>query len=86
MSDSHQSPEETPVIACRDLCKSFEEGGQVLHVLRGVAMTIRRGDLTAVFWLEGEVLCVLASDMPAPELVDLGRGHAALARATRRFS
>ena len=53
MSDSHGPSADTPVIACRDLCKSFEEGGQVLEVLRSVEMTIRRGDLTAVIGSSG---------------------------------
>jgi anti-sigma factor RsiW len=36
----------------------------------------RDGSLTAVFWLEGEILCVLVSGMPAPELLALAREKA----------
>jgi len=53
MSDKPGPSADVPVIACRDLCKSFEEGGQVLEVLRSVEFTIGRGTLTAVIGASG---------------------------------
>ena len=48
-----------------------------VHEERGFTFQVyERGELTAVFWLEGEVLCVLVSDMPAPELLGLAREKA----------
>ena len=47
------------------------------HEDRGFTFQVYRRDrLTAIFWLEGEVLCVLASDMPSPELLALAREKA----------
>ena len=49
------------------------------HEERGFTFQVyRRGDEVAVFWPEGEVLCVLVSDMPASELLDLA-GEKAMA-------
>jgi anti-sigma factor RsiW len=48
-----------------------------VHEERGFTFQVyERPGATAVFWLEGEVLCVLVSDMPAPELLALAREKA----------
>ena len=49
---------------------------QVLEERGFTFQVYERGDATAVFWLEGEVLCVLVSDMPAPGLLALAREKA----------
>ena len=48
-----------------------------VHEERGFTFQLyEREGATAVFWLEGEVLCVLVADMPAPELLALAREKA----------
>ena len=37
-----------PVIECRDLSKSFREGEDALQVLRGVSLSVGRGERVAV--------------------------------------
>jgi anti-sigma factor RsiW len=67
------------VILCQMLPGSLEElpPPDQVHQERGFTFQVyERGDATAVFWLEGEVLCVLVSDLPAPELLALAREKA----------
>jgi anti-sigma factor RsiW len=67
------------VVLCQMLPGTLEElpAPDSTHEERGFTFQVyERGDLTAVFWLEGEVLCVLVSDMPAPELLGLAREKA----------
>jgi anti-sigma factor RsiW len=67
------------VVLCQMLPGALEElpPPDRTHEERGFTFQVyERGDLTAVFWLEGEVLCVLVSDMPAGELLDLAREKA----------
>jgi anti-sigma factor RsiW len=67
------------VVLCQMLPGTLEElpSPDETHQHRGFTFQVyRRGGLTAVFWREGEVLCVLVSDMPAPELLALAREKA----------
>ena len=67
------------VVLCQMLPGTLEElpPADGTHEERGFTFRVyERGDLTAVFWLEGEVLCVLVSDLPAPDLLALAREKA----------
>ncbi len=67
------------VVLCQMLPGSLEElppADQTLEERGFTFQLYERDDLTAVFWLEGEVLCVLVSDMPPPELLALAREKA----------
>ncbi len=46
-------PVSTPVLSCRDLGKTFREGGQQLSVLSGVELEIRAADLVAIVGASG---------------------------------
>jgi lipoprotein-releasing system ATP-binding protein len=52
MSDA-SSAGDVPVLECRGLRKAFVDAGQTLEVLRGVEMSIGRGDLTAIIGASG---------------------------------
>jgi len=41
------------VLACRQLCKSFAEGGDTLSILRGIDMTIGQGERIAITGASG---------------------------------
>ena len=67
------------IVLCQMLPGTLDELPPPDRVLdeRGFTFQVyERGDATAVFWLEGLVLCVLVSDMPAPELLALARQKA----------
>jgi anti-sigma factor RsiW len=67
------------VVLCQMLPGTPEElpPADGTHEDRGFTFRVYEGgDLTAVFWLEGEVLCVLVSDLPAPDLLALAREKA----------
>ncbi len=67
------------VLLCQMLLGTLEElpPADETHEERGFTFRVyRREGLTAVFWLEGQVLCILVSDMPAPELLALAREKA----------
>lgn len=67
------------VVVCQMLPGTLEElpRPDEVHEEREFTFHVyERDGLTAVFWLEGEILCVLASDMPAPELLALAREKA----------
>ncbi len=52
MSDA-TVPSEQPVLECKMLTKSFEEGGQRLDVLRGVDLSVSRGESIAIVGASG---------------------------------
>jgi len=67
------------IVLCQMLTGTLRElpPPDQVHEERGFTFQLyERGDLTAVFRLEGKVLCVLVSDMPAPELLALAREKA----------
>jgi anti-sigma factor RsiW len=67
------------VVLCQMLPGTLEELPPADGTHEGRGFTFRvyeRGDRTAVFWPEDEVLCVLVSDMPAPDLLALAREKA----------
>ena len=67
------------VVLCQMLLGTLEELPPADDTYEERGFTFRvyeRGGRTAVFWLEGRVLCVLVSDMPAPELLALAREKA----------
>ena len=49
--------------------RTHSERGFTFHIYEGAGAR-------AIFWLEGEVLCVLVSDLPAPDLLALAREKA----------
>jgi anti-sigma factor RsiW len=70
---------EGQVVLCQMLPGTLEElpPPDRTHEERGFTFQVyERDDLSAVFWLEGEVLCVLVSDLPAVELLGLAREKA----------
>ena len=67
------------IVLCQMLLGTLEElpPADETYEERGFTFRVyRRGERTAVFWLEGQVLCILVSDMPAPELLALAREKA----------
>jgi lipoprotein-releasing system ATP-binding protein len=54
MNDSGTPVEtRTPVIACRNLSKVFEQGSRVLQVLSSVDLTVHRGDVVSIVGASG---------------------------------
>lgn len=53
MSDPAMPGNNEMVLKCTSLSKEFREGGQVLHVLRGIEMEVARGDLLAIIGASG---------------------------------
>ena len=41
------------ILECRELCKAYDEGPQVLEVLKGIDMQIRRGERVAIVGASG---------------------------------
>ena len=67
------------VVLCQMLLGALEElpPADETYEERGFTFRVyRRGGRPAVFWLEGQVLCILVSDMPSPELLALAREKA----------
>jgi lipoprotein-releasing system ATP-binding protein len=48
-----ESGAETAVIACRDLRKTFSEGGLTVEVLRGIDLAVRPGEMLAIVGASG---------------------------------
>lgn len=49
----HDEVIEQPVIVARDLTKIYRMGDQEIHALRGVSLTVRRGELVAIMGPSG---------------------------------
>ena len=41
------------LIECRSVCKDYDMGGEVIHALRDVSLTINRGEYVAVMGPSG---------------------------------
>ena len=82
-------PMEQPVIECRGLSKSFREGADAVEVLRGVSLSVGRGERVAVIGSSGSgkstLLHLLGGlDVPsAGEVKLLGRSFSAISDAER---
>ena len=78
-----------PVIECRGLSKSFREGADAVEVLRGVSLSVARGERVAVVGSSGSgkstLLHLLGGlDVPsAGEVKLLGRNFSAISDAER---
>ena len=78
-----------PVIECRGLSKSFREGADAVEVLRGVSLSVARGERVAVIGSSGSgkstLLHLLGGlDVPsAGEVKLLGRDFSAISDAER---
>ena len=78
-----------PVIECRGLSKSFREGADAVEVLRGVSLSVARGERVAVIGSSGSgkstLLHLLGGlDVPsAGEVKLLGRNFSAISDAER---
>ena len=78
-----------PVIECRGLSKSFREGADAVEVLRGVSLSVARGERVAVIGSSGSgkstLLHLLGGlDVPsAGEVTLLGRNFSAISDAER---
>lgn len=75
---AYQGPDGRTVL-CQMLPGSLEElpKPDEVHEERGFTFqAYRREGLTAVFWVEGAILCVLVSDIPGPALLTLAREKA----------
>lgn len=53
MSETPITPEKNIVLECRDLRKSYDEGPQVLEVLKGIDIQIQRGERVAIIGSSG---------------------------------
>ena len=82
-------PMDQPVIECRGLSKSFREGADAVEVLRGVSLSVARGERVAVIGSSGSgkstLLHLLGGlDVPsAGEVTLLGRNFSAISDAER---
>ena len=82
-------PMDQPVIECRGLSKSFREGADAVEVLRGVSLSVARGERVAVIGSSGSgkstLLHLLGGlDVPsAGEVKLLGRSFSAISDAER---
>ena len=82
-------PMDLPVIECRGLSKSFREGADAVEVLRGVSLSVARGERVAVIGSSGSgkstLLHLLGGlDVPsAGEVKLLGRNFSAISDAER---
>ena len=82
-------PMDQPVIECRGLSKSFREGADAVEVLRGVSLSVARGERVAVIGSSGSgkstLLHLLGGlDVPsAGEVKLLGRDFSAISDAER---
>ena len=82
-------PMDLPVIECRGLSKSFREGADAVDVLRGVSLSVARGERVAVVGSSGSgkstLLHLLGGlDVPsAGEVKLLGRSFSAISDAER---
>ena len=82
-------PMDRPVIECRGLSKSFREGADAVDVLRGVSLSVARGERVAVVGSSGSgkstLLHLLGGlDVPsAGEVKLLGRSFSAISDAER---
>jgi len=82
-------PMDQPVIECRGLSKSFREGADAVEVLRGVSLSVARGERVAVVGSSGSgkstLLHLLGGlDVPsAGEVKLLGRNFSAISDAER---
>ena len=80
-------PMDQPVIECRGLSKSFREGADAVEVLRGVSLSVARGERVAVVGSSGSgkstLLHLLGGlDVPsAGEVKLLGRSFSAISDA-----
>ena len=45
-----------PLIQCRGICKDYAMGGEVIHALRDVSLSVNRGEYVAVMGPSGLVL------------------------------
>ena len=82
-------PMDRPVIECRGLSKSFREGADAVDVLRGVSLSVARGERVSVIGSSGSgkstLLHLLGGlDVPsAGEVKLLGRDFSAISDAER---
>ena len=82
-------PMDQPVIECRGLSKSFREGADAVDVLRGVSLSVARGERVSVIGSSGSgkstLLHLLGGlDVPsAGEVKLLGRDFSAISDAER---
>ncbi len=51
--DTQQSPKPTPLVVVENLQRSFNMGKQTVHVLNGITMTIKRGEMVAIIGASG---------------------------------
>ena len=52
-ADTQQSTNPTPLVVVENLQRSFNMGNQTVHVLNGITMTIKRGEMVAIIGASG---------------------------------
>jgi len=84
-----ETPAGETVLECRNLCKSYQQGPEVLHILRGIDLSVGRGEKLAIVGASGSGKSTLLNmlggldDPSAGEVVVGGRGLGPMSESER---
>ncbi|RLA45230.1 MAG: lipoprotein-releasing ABC transporter ATP-binding protein LolD [Gammaproteobacteria bacterium] len=77
-TDSHRAVESSAqqssvVMKCQDLCKSYSEAGSQLDVLKGINLTVRRGEKIAIVGVSGSGKSTLLNMLGGLDIATTGQ-------------